>query len=61
VFSYKRFPALFYLAYGEEKEELLKSSGLDVVISLPFNQALADQTAEEFLMCSPDGSMWLDW
>ena len=38
----------FYLTIQSEKQELLKHSGLDLVITLEFNQAFADLSAEAF-------------
>lgn len=42
-------PDLFYLTTPEEKAEYLEKLGLDFVITVPFDHALAELTAVEFM------------
>jgi riboflavin kinase/FMN adenylyltransferase len=45
---FKNYDGPFFLTTKSEKQELLKHSGLDLVITLEFNQAFADLSAEAF-------------
>jgi riboflavin kinase/FMN adenylyltransferase len=45
---FQRADGPFYLTTKGEKQELLKPSGLDLVITLEFNQEIADLSAEAF-------------
>ena len=57
VITFWPHPAMFFnrvqkrhvLTFPEERAELIKKCGVDRVITLDFNQQLADLTAEEFL------------
>ena len=46
---FKRAPVRYALTFPEERAELIKKCGVDRVITLNFNQELANLTAEEFL------------
>ncbi len=46
---FNRAPERFVLTYPEERAELIKNLGIDRVITLDFNQALASLTPEQFL------------
>lgn len=46
---FKRAPARYALTFPDERAELIKKCGIDRVITLNFNQELANLTAEDFL------------
>ncbi len=46
---FKRVPERYALTFPEERAELIKKCGIDRVITLDFNQALAGLAPEEFL------------
>ena len=46
---FNRVPSRYALTFPDERAELIKNCGVDRVITLNFNQELANLTAEEFL------------